>query len=482
MPAPLSNFYAKWRAENEARLFLRDAGAPDPSERLLQAVWHHQRLLRDQLRTLDGKTVRVLHPGFWNREAGPDFHDAIVQIGQEPPLSGDIEVDLSSSCWHSHNHDVNPGYKNVILHVIWSADDRASNPIPALALDTVLDSPLKELKSWFNSDAAQGWPEELLGECCSPLRHLSAEDAQDLLHQAAEIRFHSKALAFEARARQCGWDQALWEGLFRALGYKQNVWPMQRLAELLPRGSATEASVLFLQARLFGLGGLLPDGVAKDSVNVDPYVRSLWDHWWREQEKFTDQILPKSIWRFNGLRPANQPQRRLALAAHWTAAGDLFSRLERWFTTSQPELSLTESLLECLQGPEDDFWSRHWSFKSAHLPKPQPLLGTSRLNDIAVNVVLPWFWMRASAGKNEELQKVARDRYFEWPAAQDNAILRQARQRLFGRGVLRWLNTAAAQQGLLQIVRDCCNHSNAICAECPFPELVRCWEVSLKGK
>jgi hypothetical protein len=34
-------------------------------------------------------------------------------------------------------------------------------------------------------------------------------------------------------------------------------------------------------------------------------------------------------------------------------------------------------------------------------------------------------------------------------------------------------NDAAAQQGLLQIVRDFCDHSNAICADCRFPELVR---------
>jgi len=37
------------------------------------------------------------------------------------------------------------------------------------------------------------------------------------------------------------------------------------------------------------------------------------------------------------------------------------------------------------------------------------------------------------------------------------------------------LKTAAAQQGLMQIVRDFCDHSNALCANCRFPELVRGW-------
>jgi hypothetical protein len=34
---------------------------------------------------------------------------------------------------------------------------------------------------------------------------------------------------------------------------------------------------------------------------------------------------------------------------------------------------------------------------------------------------------------------------------------------------------AAAQQGLLQIVKDFCENSNSLCAECRFPELVRQW-------
>jgi hypothetical protein len=35
------------------------------------------------------------------------------------------------------------------------------------------------------------------------------------------------------------------------------------------------------------------------------------------------------------------------------------------------------------------------------------------------------------------------------------------------------LKGAAAQQGLLQILRDFCEHSNALCENCEFPELVR---------
>lgn len=469
------NFYAQWLAGSEGLSALRERATPGLHERLLQGVWNHQRLTRDKLRALDGTPVRVLHPGFWNREAGPDFRGAVVQFGGEPPQSGDIEIDLSPGCWRSHNHDKNPAYQNVILHVVWAPGNEAGAAgIPSLALERFLDSPLEELKSWFGSEAAQGWPEELKGECCAPLARLTASDAQELLLQAGALRFQAKARAIEARARQCGWEQALWEGLFRGLGYKQNVWPMQRLAELLPELRAKGDSVHALQAKLLGTANLMPESLALDAPQS--YSRRLWDHWWRERGRLSEAILPKTLWRFNGLRPANQPQRRLALAAHWLASDSLVARLEDWFVAEKPEGALVDSLLACLQPPQDEFWSAHWSFHSPPLAKPQPLLGESRLTDLAVNVVLPWFWMRASAGQNERLRRAAERRFCDWPLGQDNSVLRLARQRLFGQAGAPWIKSAAAQQGLLQVVRDCCNYSNAVCAQCPFPDLARAWE------
>jgi len=209
------------------------------------------------------------------------------------------------------------------------------------------------------------------------------------------------------------------------------------------------------------------------SSGPDPYLRGLWDHWWRERESFSDVVLPRNLWRFGGLRPANQPQRRLALAAHWLSTNDFLPRLERWFTAEQPAASLAASLLACLQAPEDDFWSWHWGLGRPRLGRPQPLLGATRVTDLAVNLILPWFWMRAQAGRNEPLRRLAAERYRAWPPAQDNALLRLARRRLLGRGGSAGIRTAAGQQGLLQIVRDFCDHSNAICADCQFPALVR---------
>lgn len=471
MPGLRPDFYAQWRAQNEARLLLRERGGPHPPERLLQAVWHHQRLKRDQLQTLDGQPVRVLHPGFWNHEAGPDFRGAVVQIGQEVPRAGDIEIDLARHDWRGHRHEGNPAFANVILHVVWSSGAEASNALPTLALENFLDAPLNEMQNWAGSAAAVDWPDALRGACSAPLGQLTAEQSDGLLQQAALVRFQRKAHEMEIRARQAGWEQALWEGLFRALGYKHNTWPMQRLAEMLPRLGEPGLTLIAWQARLLGVSGFL--GASHEKSRHDKYLQTLWDHWWRDRESLGDIVLPKNLWRLNGLRPANQPQRRLALAAHWLASKNFSARLEQWFTTGGADLPLPQSLLACLQPAQDDFWSRHWSFQSPRLAATQPLLGEARATDLAVNVILPWFWVRAQAGKNESLKRLAEQHFLAWPAAQDNSLLRLARQRLLGRQRPACGQSAARQQGLLQIVRDFCDHSNAVCADCSFPDIVR---------
>jgi hypothetical protein len=119
-----TSFYAQWRLRDGGVCALRE-GDDIPPERLLQSVWQHQRFLRHQLRTLDGQTVRILHPGFLSREGGPDFHGAVVQFGGAPPRTGDVEVDLHANGWRAHGHDRNPAFENVILHVIWDGNKSA---------------------------------------------------------------------------------------------------------------------------------------------------------------------------------------------------------------------------------------------------------------------------------------------------------------------------------------------------------------------
>jgi hypothetical protein len=243
---------------------------------------------------------------------------------------------------------------------------------------------------------------------------------------------------------------------------------------------------------------LLPDELTRSQKYSDTFLRHAWDFWWRERDGLADCVLPRTVWKFHGLRPANHPQRRLALASHWLANEKLISKIENWgaaeicegsragdlenlgTATRRPSRELVDSLREIFQVERDEFWSWHWTFKSARMEKPQPLLGEARVTDLAVNVILPWLWIRAKEGGNEKFQREVEKRFFAWPAAEDNSVLKLARQRLLGTSTAKNLKSAAAQQGLMQIARDFCAHSNAICTDCRFPELVRGWTMTEK--
>ncbi|HEX9045480.1 MAG TPA: DUF2851 family protein [Verrucomicrobiae bacterium] len=497
MKSDAGNFYAAWRERCRAVSLLHDGGSAPP-EKLLQTIWQHQRLRRDELKTTDGKSVRVLHPGFISAEGGPDFRGAVLQFSNETPVSGDVEVDLQPSGWHAHGHDTNPSFQNVVLHVTWDSGAPSSNSARGghfltLPLKDVLDASLNELALALENES--GLPEGLRGKCAAPLREFSESQLGELLHAAAKVRFENKAKAMLARARHCGWEQVLWEHLFRALGYKHNVWPMQNLAESKARWRNGSDTPLLLQSRLLGIGGLLPEELTRAQKSADTFLRRAWDVWWRDRDAFADCLLPKTIWKFHGLRPANHPQRRLALASHWLASENLIAKIENWCAQEIPAgkrgksraptaaeatpavnpQALLASLYEVFRVEGDEFWSWHWTFKSPRLPKPQPLLGEARVTDLAVNVVLPWLWIRAREGGNDKLLHEVEQRFFAWPTAEDNSVLKLARQRLLGTANARVLKGAAQQQGLMQIVRDFCEHANAICADCRFPELVRGW-------
>jgi hypothetical protein len=392
-----------------------------------------------------------------------------------------VEVDLRSSGWRAHGHDRNPAFGKVILHVTWESERAAPGGPPSLRLRDVLDATVGELSLWLGGEIAQEFPETLRGKCCAPLRGLSTEHLMKLLHQAAHVRLRSKASLFEARARQVGWEQSLWEGLFRALGYKNNVWPMQRLGELRPRWLAGSGEAQPRQARLLGLSGLLPAELTRTQAGTDRYLRSIWDEWWRERDEFSDVVLPQTLWRLNGLRPANHPQRRLALAAAWSVSDSLVIKLERWCGGDWAVTQARGALLELLQVAGDDFWSWHWTLRSPRFKNAQPLLGKTRLTDLAMNVVIPWLWIRAVEGKSKDMQDRLERRYFSWPAAEDNAVLRLARERLLGGIDRRMLPGAAAQQGIIQMVRDFCDQSTSVCERCKLPELVSEFQAEQKA-
>ena len=53
------------------------------SERHVQAIWYDSALRPATLRTVRGGELRVVDPGVWNLEAGPDFRRAVLEVGRD---------------------------------------------------------------------------------------------------------------------------------------------------------------------------------------------------------------------------------------------------------------------------------------------------------------------------------------------------------------------------------------------------------------
>ena len=100
-------------------------------------VWQHQYFDKADLRTAEGEEIQVLKPGYRNADAGPDFLNARLRLG-EVEWNGAVEIHLCASDWARHNHQIDPKYDQVILHVVAQHDAAVTRTdgtiIPTLAL------------------------------------------------------------------------------------------------------------------------------------------------------------------------------------------------------------------------------------------------------------------------------------------------------------------------------------------------------------
>lgn len=96
-------------------------------ERLMHYVWQHRLVMQPDMVTTDGERVEVIDPGMLNRDAGPDFFNAKVRIGNRL-WCGNVEMHVRASDWHRHGHDSDRAYDSVILHVVAADDCRIELP------------------------------------------------------------------------------------------------------------------------------------------------------------------------------------------------------------------------------------------------------------------------------------------------------------------------------------------------------------------
>jgi Protein of unknown function (DUF2851) len=453
----VSNRYADMR-EKAARVRERTLFVSPriPNELELQARWFAGDFGNHFVSTT-GDKIDIVQFGTWNREAGPDFRDAAVRINGSDPMRGCIELDVSDRSWETHGHATNPEFEETVLHVFVEKSDRefftrteSNRNVPQVCID------LAALPAAFSANIPLARP----GRCHAPLRDLSEERVRGVLDAAAQFRLRQKATRIRSKIDIHGRDEALFQEIAAALGYKENKLPFTVLAQRVPLRLLREKSGDG-EALLFGLAGFL------QTVDLDvyqrstrEYVRQLWDRWWPHRDALKRLILPAKVWRISSTRPVNHPQRRLAALA--TLAGQ-WSRLQR--AAGKSSAAAANDFFQTLEHP---FWNFHYTLMADPSPKKMALIGESRIADILANVLFP-FWLADDIDVWAE--------YVKLPARLSNRRLETAATRLFGNDPRRneFLRSVAHQQGLLQIYEDFCMQDNSDCAQCPFPEQVPKW-------
>lgn len=409
-----------------------------------QAAWFSGVFGRD-FETQEGLKIHIANFGEWNREAGPDFVNATIRAGDRV-LHGAIELDLTASGWEQHGHAANPDYENVVLHIV--AHSAAKKHFPRTNSNREVAQIFlgnREFSSLGQTPPLPARP----GRCSAPLRTLSPAALDELVSEAASRRLARKASLLHTMADARNADNALYESLAVALGYKNNKLPFQVLAQRVSRKTAATPRG---EALLFGIAGFL-EQPEPPSTAARREMSALWQNWWRMRSRHTP--LPRRAWKLSGLRPANHPLRRLgALTAAARDWKNVRSALE------SADLPLLKHTLSGLRHP---FWSHRTGWNSKARATPLALIGAERIRDIFINICLPWAWPNI----NESLWR-------SLPAGPSSAPLRVVQARLFGDATTP--NTLPqkfyVQQGLLQIYADFCLHEEGDCERCTFPDLV----------
>ena len=436
------------------------------SERFLQVLWNEQKFAA-HLHTLDGRRLEVVVPGTWNLEAGPDFRNAVIRL-DGTTLAGDVEVHRNASDWTHHGHDRNPLYRNVILHVIWraAATAKAAGRLPCLAVADFLERPWRALFAEIDVDSYPYARRVTPGSCAVKWALTDDTGLRRMLRVAGLARFGDKTTRIARQIIAKGADQALYETLFEALGYKANKQAFRRLAEEVPLSRLQAIrDVGAREATLFGAAGLLPD---VSVTRVCPFWRrrlqDMWDIWWRQGMPVSDLK-----WCRSATRPLNSPERRLAAGLALLKQSDFAPAA--WLLGLSDVVDSPSQLYKLLEHglAVRSVWEDYKSF-GIKLARPAQLLGVPRVRDLIVNVALPFLNAHAWKQQNSALAELAKSTYLLVPGLQPNRLLREAAHRFLVPPTRTQTLTRRAylQQGLLEIYRSFCLILRNDCKNCPF--------------
>lgn len=428
----------------------------------LQSLWFAGEF-GAEFTTTGGKRVAIRDFGVWNHAAGPDFTGCALQ-GDDGTLRGDIELDPDVRDWERHGHGANPAYENVVLHLFLGAPESS---VFTRTADHREVMQVRLTPEMLREAARPQWlAEARLGRCAAPLRDMGDDRVMSLIEGAAQFRLQRKSDRLRGLIRIHGREQAVYQSLANALGYRHNQRAFTVVAQRLPLREMLRHDAPDREALLFGVSGFLESVRYEDTLpETRSWLRSLWSRWWKHRHAYASWLTENSRprWQASGARPGNHPQRRLgAMAAMLRAWRKVFAPLRDAGTWDRKKFSAV------LLGLRDDYWDRHYTVLAKPAAKPLALIGETRLQEILANVAYPLL-----VPEKPELW----EEFKQLPALLDNQKVRRAALRLFGESSrsVPFQKRLYQQQGLLHVYEDYCLDDDSACTECDFPEKLKEW-------
>ncbi|MBL7847860.1 MAG: DUF2851 family protein [Cyclobacteriaceae bacterium] len=345
-------------------------------ESFIQHLWSLQYFDKTNLLTTHGEQVEIFEPGQLNRDAGPDFSNARLRIG-DIQWVGNVEIHLNSSGWYEHHHEADASYDTVILHVVWKEDKpvarRDGSRMPTL-----------ELRGRVNEGLIRSY-RQLIGSsfsipCQNTFPQVERIRKQDMLGKALVHRLQRKADEVISLLHTNGgnWEETTYQWLAHAFGFKINAEPFLQLARAVPQRLIWKMNQLsHVEALLFGQAGFL------EAPKGDGYYLELQREYRLLSHKhvLSGSRLTRTQWRFLRLRPPNFPSLRLAqfsaLVFHRRAlCADLLG------------LPSLDALVNFFLVQPSVYWADHYQFSKTTAHRGHEM-GRASIDVLIINTVIP---------------------------------------------------------------------------------------------
>lgn len=417
-------------------------------EDLLHFIWKFRLFKMQQLKTADGDQVEIIRPGLHNHNAGPDFENAKIKIG-DTLWVGNVEIHVNSSDWYRHQHQTDMAYDNVILHVVAKHDQEISRSdgshIAVLEIEDLISEDIKQNYfmlmtgiNWIPCEKKIKEVEHFYIKKC--LSRLMLERLEERTEQLQELLTEFKG----------SWDDAFYITIARNFGFKTNALPFEMLARSLPQNLLAKYKnrPIQIEALIFGQAGFLNTGFK------DKYPKLLRQEYQFLQKKHALKPVDKYLWKYMRLRPLNFPTLRLAqFSALIVKSNHLFSKI-----LDEREISAIPILFSELQPAH--YWQNHFRFEqiSQH---HSALPGRDAVDNIMINTIAVFLFAYGIKTSSEEYSERG-IKILESLRPEKNALIRRFNE--IGVGS----DNSACTQALIQLKKSYCDQKKCLSCEIGF--------------